>query len=135
MFAMTTAAQLGLRDEPDAVPRARRFTAQVLEGHAACSDAQLAVTELVTNALLHGEHPVLLRVLPLPHAVRIEVHDAGRAVPVQLRPSVDAMTGRGLALIATLASRWGVLPDDAGKTVWARVGPDDIFAGVTGLLY
>src|SRR4051794_8123719 len=79
--AMTTGAHLELGDDPDAVPRARRFAAEVLRGHAARSDAELAVTELVTNALLHGEQPVVLRLLPMTDAVRIEVQDSGRAAP------------------------------------------------------
>jgi serine phosphatase RsbU (regulator of sigma subunit)/anti-sigma regulatory factor (Ser/Thr protein kinase) len=117
-------AELCLGDEPDAVPRARRFVAQLL-GDATPhreADAALVVTELVTNAKLYGEPPIRLRVDQQPDRLRIEVHDVGRAMPVQPRPSLDAMTGRGLALVRAVATDWGVQPGPSGgKTVWAEI--------------
>ena len=64
--------QLGV--EPDAVPRARRFAAAVLNGLASglVGDAELVVTELVTNALLYAGPPVTLRVLPRRDLVRLQ---------------------------------------------------------------
>ena len=58
--------ELRLGVEPDAVPRARRFASSVLSGLASglVGDAELIVTELVTNALLYAGPPVTLRVLP-----------------------------------------------------------------------
>jgi anti-sigma regulatory factor (Ser/Thr protein kinase) len=93
----------GLED----VPRARAFTRQALAGapDAVTDDAVTVVTELVTNALLHGGPPVRLRVTAGPDGVRLEVADGGAEVPVVPRRSSVAMTGRGLALVDALSAR------------------------------
>ena len=126
--------ELVLDDGADAVPRARRFVAQALRGldRAIVEDAELVVTELVTNAVLHGTPPVVLRLSPTPDRVRLEVEDAGRDMPMRMRESTDAMTGRGLSLVSRLSHGWGVEPTgESGKVVWAEVadGP----AGEEGL--
>ncbi len=56
--------------------------------------------------------------------VRIEVEDGGQHLPV-LRPArLDATTGRGLSLVASVSARWGIedLPGP-GKRVWAELDP------------
>ena len=109
-------------EAPDAVPRARRFAVRALSGGAPVDEVALVVTELVTNALLHGRGPVVLRLAGDESGVRVEVQDAGQDLPVLPRHSTEAMTGRGLALVARLSSSWGVEPAaDAGKRVWALV--------------
>ncbi|MDQ1679216.1 MAG: hypothetical protein QOI42_75, partial [Frankiaceae bacterium] len=117
---------LVLGDEPDAVPRARRFATEVVDGSAFADlglDVELVVSELVTNAVLHAGVPVRLSVTVGPEAVRIEVRDASRALPVRPLHTEDAMTGRGLALVTALTRQWGVEAVDDGKVVWAEVGP------------
>ena len=117
---------LTLRAEPDAAGRARRFTTAALSDAPAdvVEDARLVVTELVTNALLHGEAPVSVRALVLDGVYRLEVEDAGRQLPLVPARSEDAMTGRGLALVSALASRWGVEPGEhGGKVVYAELAP------------
>ena len=85
-------------------------------------DTELVVTELVTNALLHGEPPVTIRLLILGPRIRVEVEDAGRAIPIRSLSDPDSMTGRGLALMSSLANRWGVDPGrSGGKVVWAEL--------------
>src|SRR5881628_3663913 len=72
----TTALEHVVDHAADAVPRARRFAAEALTagvGSSVVEDAELVVTELVTNALLHGAPPVLLRISPVGSGVRIEV--------------------------------------------------------------
>lgn len=121
---MTTVAELVLGTEPDAVPRARHFAAQTLAGHppATVQDVELIVTELVTNVLLHGRHPATLRVSSMAGKVRIEVEDTGRNLPLRMTTNQEAMTGRGLDLIATIASAWGINPGSSGgKIVWAEL--------------
>ena len=119
--------ELRLGDEPDAVPRARAFVASVVPGLGPSTDrlvpdVELAVAELVTNALLYAGPPVLLRLIGVPDAVRVEVQDSSAAAPVRARISDDAMTGRGLALLEAVAPAWGVdrVPT-GGKVVWAEV--------------
>lgn len=134
---METAAQLILDRQADAVPRARRLVRSSLRDwpDQVRADTELVVSELVTNALLHGEAPVTIRV-SVGATVRVEVTDAGRSAPILLQRNTDAMTGRGLAMVAALASGWGVEPvPGGGKTVWAelpRRPGQDVPAAVTG---
>lgn len=116
-------AELVLNPGPDAVPKARRLVASVLNGcpPGVVADAELIVAELATNALLHGAPPIRLRLTANDARIRIELEDTGRAVPVRMRHSTQAMTGRGLELVAAIAADWGVAPTDRGKTVWAEV--------------
>lgn len=112
----------------DAVPRARKQVAEGLADlpGALVEDVRVVVTELVTNGLLHGRGPVRVRAVPLRAGVRVEVEDTGGQLPVLPRHSLEAMTGRGLALVARLASAWGVSPaPSGGKVVWAELIPSD----------
>jgi serine phosphatase RsbU (regulator of sigma subunit) len=107
----------------DSVPLARRHVREVLPPSTVRQDVELVVTELVTNAVLHTPNgDVQLRVEELPEAVRVEVEDAGHAMPVAVRESTTAMTGRGLALVAALSRAWGVDSGSPGhKVVWAEI--------------
>lgn len=123
---MRDPVDLSLEPGPDSVPKARSVVASVVTAadRAQVDDVLLVVTELVTNAVLHGTAPITLRVSLLDDGVRVAVTDHGRAMPVRPEPSLDAMTGRGLSLVAATARSWGVEPaDDGGKVVWAEVGP------------
>ncbi|MFF8632962.1 ATP-binding protein [Streptomyces pilosus] len=114
------------RRERRSVPGARAFARRVLEDwgvHASrIDDVLLCVSELATNALLHGVPPgrgLLLRLLPYADSVRVEVHDSGGGVPAVPRGAPDE-SGRGLLLVAGLADRWGVTERDPGKVVWCE---------------
>jgi serine phosphatase RsbU (regulator of sigma subunit)/anti-sigma regulatory factor (Ser/Thr protein kinase) len=119
-----TLGELRLGSEPDAVSRARRFAVKALDDQpeGLVDDAALVVTELLTNAVLHGEPPVTLRVRHLDDRIRVEVEDGGRNMPVTVRHSTEAMTGRGLPLVAALSASWGVdARQGGGKAVWAEL--------------
>src|SRR3954451_9359935 len=91
-------------------------------------DAELVVTELVTNAMLHGGGYRGVHVVPLTAGVRVEVADVSAVPPLLGRASEDAMTGRGLRLVNSLAARWGASAAGSGKVVWAELtgdGPGD----------
>ncbi len=121
---MQLLSELVLKGEPDAVPTARRFAAAALpnELNELVDDAELLVSELVTNAMLHGEGPVTLRILQGEDGLRLEVQDAGNAMPVPARPSTESMTGRGLTLVAALSTGWGIdRTEGGGKIVWAEL--------------
>jgi serine phosphatase RsbU (regulator of sigma subunit)/anti-sigma regulatory factor (Ser/Thr protein kinase) len=121
---MVTDAELVLGDQPDAVPAARRFVRQALDGVpvSTIEDAELIVTELATNAVLHGRSPATLRVGQLSGCIRVEVEDSGRDLPIRMRSSYEAMTGRGLGMVAALATSWGIDPGSSGgKIVWAEL--------------
>ncbi|HVU73401.1 MAG TPA: ATP-binding protein [Mycobacteriales bacterium] len=92
------------------------------------SDAVLMASELVTNAVLHGAGPVVLSVGVGRGLVRVEASDSSATVP-RVRPRADGEGGRGMVLIDSLSTRWGVCDrQDAqpGKTVWFELslGPD-----------
>jgi hypothetical protein len=121
---VTTEAELVLGAEPDSAPRARYFVRSRLNGwpDEVVGDAELVATELVTNAALHGQPPVKVRVQSNGF-IRLEVEDSGRTAPILLQRNPDAMTGRGLGMVAALAGNWGVEPAaPEGKTVWAEIG-------------
>ena len=106
------------------VPRARRFVRSSLSGEAAplISNAELVVSELVTNASLHAEPPIVVRLL-LEDGVRIEVEDEGPGLPIRTARNLYSMTGRGLSMVDAVTSRWGVEPAGPGrKVVWAEIG-------------
>lgn len=120
---MRTVGELVIGQEPDAVPRARRLVRLALSDRTPdeTADAELVASELVTNAALHGEPPITVRVL-VDTTVRIEVEDDGHSAPIILQRNNDAMTGRGLAMVAAIATRWGVDPvPSGGKVVWAEI--------------
>jgi GAF domain-containing protein/anti-sigma regulatory factor (Ser/Thr protein kinase) len=127
-----TLAELRLGSEPDAVSRARRFAVAALDEQPEplVDDAALIVTELLTNAILHGAPPVTLRVRHHDDRVRVEVEDTGRNMPVTARHSTEAMTGRGLPLVAALSASWGVDRNNGGggKSVWAELTPESATA-------
>ncbi|CAO5235802.1 SpoIIE family protein phosphatase [Frankia sp. AgKG'84/4] len=103
--------------------RVRRAAAHELAGgpwESLSDDVQLVVSELTTNALLHGVAPVEVRVITGAAAVRVEVADASRIVPVRPPVGGEGLTGRGMALVAAASSRWGVDPTPTGKIVWAE---------------
>src|SRR5690606_36007816 len=85
--------------------------------------AELLVSELVTNALRHGRPPMALRLRTHNgQSLRIEVLDGaadGEPVPTEAPP--DAVTGRGLGIVAALARRWGTESVPGGKLVWAEL--------------
>lgn len=85
-------------------------------------NVSLAVSELVTNGLLHARTPMTLRVaLDDDGCVRIEVSDGSISPPRGRRFTVESGTGRGLRLLDSLSEEWGVVPRDGGKTVWCRM--------------
>jgi anti-sigma regulatory factor (Ser/Thr protein kinase) len=91
-------------------------------------DAALAVSELVSNVVFHARTKVDMTVRRLGSGLRIEVRDASPRMPlVSSNDPADlletrCLTGRGLALVAATADRWGADPENGGKVVWAEVG-------------
>jgi serine phosphatase RsbU (regulator of sigma subunit)/anti-sigma regulatory factor (Ser/Thr protein kinase) len=103
---------------------ARRFTAETLARWSpvpAPGDLELLVSELVTNAIVHGRPPVRLRLTHLGDAVLVEVDDGWAQAPHRRRPEPDEAHGRGLHIMAMLARRSGVSLGLTGKTVWCTV--------------
>nr|WP_053142933.1 ATP-binding protein [Streptomyces ambofaciens] len=120
------------RRERRSVPDARAFAREALADWGGCGrtdDVLLCVSELTTNALVHGVPPgrgFLLRLLPYDDGdgVRVEVHDSGDGVPaVPPRGGCEpGEGGRGLVLVSELADKWGVEERTPGKIVWCELG-------------
>ncbi|MEU0738324.1 ATP-binding protein [Streptomyces sp. NPDC006134] len=88
-----------------------------------CDDIELCVTELVGDVIRHVGEGTWVRVVRADGGTRIEVTDPDpRALPVLLRASEEDESGRGLALLDAVASRWGVRQGAEGKTVWCELG-------------
>lgn len=120
---------LALSADPASVPAARRLVRDFCVGWgadcAATDAAVLLVSELVTNAVLHARTPMTVRLAHRDGVVRVEVRDSHPALPQPRRYNVDTATGRGLRLLETMASAWGVLKvpdaDRPGKIVWFEI--------------
>jgi anti-sigma regulatory factor (Ser/Thr protein kinase) len=116
------------RRERRSVPAARHFAHAFLAEWALADaersgDVLLCVSELATNALVHGVPPgrqfrVFLRYDG--RVLRVEVHDSGGGVPRVDQAGDGDEGGRGLLLVAALADKWGVAERDLGKVVWAE---------------
>lgn len=84
-------------------------------------DIRLCVSELATNALLHGVPPgreFSLRLIADGLIIRVEVRDSGDGTPQVGRGEVEDPGGRGLRLVMALADDFGITPCPPGKTVW-----------------
>lgn len=84
--------------------------------------AELAVTELVTNAVVHAGTEIELRVRIRPTSIRVEVDDGTTRMPTRRAHSATAATGRGLHLVGSNVDRWDVETRLGGKTVWFEIG-------------
>ncbi|MFF3687725.1 PAS domain S-box protein [Streptomyces sp. NPDC002187] len=81
-------------------------------------DARLLVSEVVTNAIRHGQGPVHVHVRHNSTELTVEVSDHSHHPPQPRIAADDDESGRGLVLVDTLAQDWGVRPTDQGKTTW-----------------
>jgi anti-sigma regulatory factor (Ser/Thr protein kinase) len=81
------------------------------------AEAQMVVSELVSNAVLHGEGAIRLRLTLDEDALHGEVVDEGTGFEADLRErGVEEAGGRGLWLVASLSRRWGI--HDGSSHVW-----------------
>jgi len=79
--------------------------------------AELLVSELATNALLHSASRFRVTLSAVHGVLRCEVQDAGRCTP-QVLDAGGSESGRGMFLVDALARRWGCHQDGRRKTVW-----------------
>jgi hypothetical protein len=122
--AVTTSA-VTLPAEVGSTPRARIYVRTVLTGilsEDVVATAELCVSELVTNAVLHAGTTIRVHVTPVSDGIRIHVHDKSASIPLRVRHSRTAATGRGLGLVETVSRGWGVdAHAGGGKTVWCEI--------------
>lgn len=94
--------------------------------------AQLAVTELVANAVVHARSDVVVR-CRVAGDLRLEVTDS--AGDAELRPrsvTHEDLGGRGLSLVETMSRSWGVERGSGTKTVWCELEPHREDLAATG---
>jgi serine phosphatase RsbU (regulator of sigma subunit)/PAS domain-containing protein len=112
-----------LRAHPASVGQARFLAVGQLEEWGIgqlCPEAELIVSELVTNAVLHGEGPITLRLIR--HASLVcEVADADFSSPRLLHPHAMDESGRGMLVVSKVADRWGSRTTKDGKVAWAEL--------------
>lgn len=113
---------------PTAVREARALVRRQLEGWGLADrddltdTAELLVSELATNALLHSAGSRIRLTLTAAHGVlRCEVSDVGHRVP-RAPAAGGATNGRGMFLVNALALHWGRYQDGPGRTVWFELG-------------
>jgi PAS domain S-box-containing protein len=115
-------ARLQLEPEPVSAREARRFLRALLveSGHEEwLEQAELAVSEIVTNAVLHAHTPLEVTARIGEDQLRVEVRDLSPLLPLQRSSGTEATTGRGLDLVAAVSSAYGVEPTaPTGKMVW-----------------
>jgi anti-sigma regulatory factor (Ser/Thr protein kinase) len=97
--------------------------------HGVCADARvpdpvtetalLLVSEVVTNAITHGDGRPVVEVDVSSDRMRVCVTDGSEGVPSVQPQDETSEHGRGMFIVDSLASRWGVSPlAPTGKSIW-----------------
>ncbi|MDT0425140.1 ATP-binding protein [Streptomyces evansiae] len=123
---MTETTQRFFDARSESIGQAREFAMDALAGwglpHRA-EDIRVCVSELATNALVHGtvaDHGFLVKLDADEEEVRLEVHDSRRQHPEARQAAGVDLSGRGLTLVSVLADGWGVQDRTPfGKIVWS----------------
>ncbi|SDT77241.1 Anti-sigma regulatory factor (Ser/Thr protein kinase) [Streptomyces sp. TLI_053] len=114
---------------PESAGAARKLVRDALGDHPRVADAELIVSELVTNSVLHSKSgrpggSVWVEVRRSADTVWIDVADEGGrdGLPLHRAPDEAADFGRGLTLVDALADSWGAHNDgDDFRSVWAQL--------------
>ena len=117
---------LPIAPEPGSVKDARAWVHDVLDRldrDDIMEAAELGVSELVTNAILHGTPPISVRVRGTREHPRVEVRDSSKRPPAVNIDMTDedhllSTFGRGLGLVALHSKAWGAELVPEGKVVW-----------------
>jgi len=117
---------LPLTPDPESARQARLWVGDVLARlgrHDLVDAAELGVSELVTNAILHADPPIIVRVRGTRAHPRIEVRDNSKHPPevnIEMTDEDNLLStiGRGLGIVALYSSTWGSELVADGKTVW-----------------
>jgi len=124
--AASAASSVSLPPHARSAGRARAFVGSFCAGVGLSGDlrrtASLLVSELVTNAIVHGRSGASIEIeLRAGSVLRVSVSDDSPALlpEVARQPHTSAEGGRGLLIVSLLAARWGVQPlRSGGKVVW-----------------
>ncbi|MET9694492.1 ATP-binding protein [Streptomyces sp. NPDC006514] len=111
------------------MPEARRLVLTVVRGwdlqltSETLEELALLCSEIIANAVRHTTGPSTLTVLWTGSRLRVEVTDTAPGLPAPRGCTLNAESGRGLMLIAALATDWGTTPTPTGKAVWFEMTP------------
>jgi len=113
-----------LPSEPASIGRARHAVVRTCQAWdiPEAANAELVVSELVANAVLHGYGHVSLQLYDTGDGLRIEVEDGNPAPPVTTDGHPGRVGGFGMQIVERLAD-WGWRQSRGGKLVWAKVRP------------
>ena len=113
---------------PESARLARARVRALCEGRAPYSltdDVLLVVSELVTNAVVHGQGTITVLVGIGDGRVAVGVRDEGPGQPRHEDVDHASPRGRGLAMVDRLALDWGVQREPSGgKMVWCLLAMD-----------
>lgn len=119
--------RIRLAADPQSVGRARRFCASTLDEWGAAADlvaiCVLLVSELSTNAVVHARSGFTVS-LTRRAGLRVEVVDDDPRLPRTRDYRIDATSGRGMKMVASLARASGAEANGTGKTVWFELDWD-----------
>ena len=119
-------ARILLPPAASSVPVGRRFARGVLHSWrlsdlADDGDVEIMTSELLGNAVRHGEDDVTVLLGYDGKRVRVAVGDGSRLLPQSRQASTEDVSGRGLVIVEALAADVGVSPTVGGKRVWAEI--------------
>jgi sigma-B regulation protein RsbU (phosphoserine phosphatase) len=125
--------ELALSPDPRSAGEARRALAAYCE-HRRVPDqltemAVLAISELVTNVIIHAGTPALVLAEYDGTNLTLAVSDGADGVPVVRPPDQDREHGRGVAIVELLGATWGIRRTYLGKVVWVNLDSADFAEG------
>ena len=125
MVASTTLGSRTFGSQIESVREARSFVRDCLRDTAADVDnAVLLASELATNAVIHANSGYQIDIRRSTTSIRIELlNDEPAILPMLAEPTEDG--GRGLRIVETLASSWGMESDVHHKMVWCELQDPD----------
>ena len=121
--SIVTAAIRAFPGNREAPRAARHFVTETLRqwrAESILSDAEIVVTELATNAVIHARSGFTVSLAGLGGTVRISVGDATPLAAANGGP-LPVVPTHGLGVVAAVCQAWGIQAGAEGKTVWAEL--------------
>jgi anti-sigma regulatory factor (Ser/Thr protein kinase) len=121
-YAEMLLTQVSLESQPEAVGEARDAVRRALEGfdRSEVDAITIMVSELVANAVRHGDPPITVTLSLDDDVLTLDVIDCGAKNPTRLASVPTDERGRGLHIVDHYADAWGVESLTVGKRVWCR---------------
>jgi serine/threonine-protein kinase RsbW len=125
-------ARRSFAGRPDQIRAVRYWMTRLTDGFANAGDAVLACSELAANAIVHSQSGqpggvFTVRACIGHDTIRLEIIDQGGPWTGLRRHQADdddddaSQSGRGLTIIAAIASSWGISGDQEGRTAWCEI--------------